>query len=129
MLDLITKNKLPYHIVLIPHTVGIGRYRLGFVYNRSQESDRLETGADRLGTISARGWDVVWPPRASSWAAQGKAPGVHGVLARRWEAGGAGWWVRDSFVVRFCDCVASRIHRPAAFCVLFNPLVFNSCTD
>ena len=57
-LDLITrnpKNKLPYHIVLIPHTVGIGRYRLGFVYNRSQESDRLETGADRLGTISARG--------------------------------------------------------------------------
>ena len=54
-LDLITKNKLPYHIVLIPHTVGIGRCRLGFVYNRSQESDRLETGADRLGTISARG--------------------------------------------------------------------------
>jgi len=67
---------------------------------------------------------VAWPcgPRRAR-------PRVHGVLARRWEAGGPGWWVRDSFVVRFCDCVASRIHRPAAFCVLFNPLVFNSCTD
>ena len=46
-------------------------------------------------------------------------------MARRWEAGGgAGWWVRDSFVVRFCDCVASRIHRPAAFCVLVQSACF-----
>jgi hypothetical protein len=55
VLDLITVNKLPYHIVLIPHTVGFGRNRSGLVYHRSQESDGLETGADRLGTISARG--------------------------------------------------------------------------